>query len=30
MHDDMPYDRFKVKVKVTGHLKFRKLHFSKS
>jgi len=30
MHDGMPYDPTKIKVKVTGLLKFRKLHFSNS
>jgi len=30
MHDGMPCDPIHVKVKVTGLLKFRKLHFSKS
>ena len=27
MHDGMPFYRYKVNVKVTGLLKFRKLHF---
>jgi len=30
MHDCVPCYLFKVKVKVTGPVKFRKLHFSKS
>ena len=30
MHDGMQYDLTKVKVEVTGLLRFQKLHFSRS